>query len=116
MENNYYQGYQAQEPLPNSTAILVLGISSIVGCFCYGLPGTVLAIISLVLASKSKQLYNANPTAYTPGSVSNMNTGRICAIIGLTISILFLALAIFGIAYFGMEALRNPEEYMKRYE
>lgn len=118
METQLNQGYgtQAQEPLPNSTAVLVLGIGSIIGCFCYGLIGTVLSVIALVLASKSKALLRQNPNAYTPGSVSNLNTGRICAIVGLVLSLLFIALVLFGIAFFGLEALRNPEEFMKKYE
>ena len=39
-----------QIPVPNSAAVLVLGILSIVLCFCYGLIGMTLGIIALVLA------------------------------------------------------------------
>ena len=35
-----------QQQLPNSTAVLVLGIISIVGCFCYGILGLILGLIS----------------------------------------------------------------------
>jgi uncharacterized protein YacL len=73
-----------QEVLPNSTAILVLGILSIVIC-CGGL---ILAIIALVMASKAKALYDANPGRYSPSSYSNVKTGKICAIIGLILSLL----------------------------
>ena len=37
-----------QQQLPNATAVLVLGIISIVGCFCYGIIGLILGIIALV--------------------------------------------------------------------
>jgi hypothetical protein len=116
MENQTQQGYgmQVQQPLPNSTAVLVLGIVSIIGCFCYGIVGTVCGIIALVLASKSKKLYEANPEAYTVSSFKNMNAGRICAIIGLILSIIYLALVIFGISIIGMEALKNPQNFMNR--
>ena len=37
-----------QQPLPNSTAVLVLGILSIAICWCYGLFGVTMGIIALV--------------------------------------------------------------------
>jgi hypothetical protein len=40
--------------LPNSTAVLVLGIVSIVMCLCYGIVGLICSIVSLVLYSKDK--------------------------------------------------------------
>ncbi|MEQ1799614.1 MAG: CCC motif membrane protein [Lacibacter sp.] len=67
-----------QRPLPNATAVLVLGILSIVVCFITG-------IIALVMAKKEMALYNANPGMYTPASLSNIKTGRICAIIGIVL-------------------------------
>jgi hypothetical protein len=116
MENQTQPGFgmQVQQPLPNATAVLVLGIVSIVGCFCYGVIGIICGIIALVLASKSKKMYEANPEAYTEGSYKNMNAGRICAIIGLILSVVYLALVIFGISMIGMEALRNPQNFMNR--
>ncbi|HSC37584.1 MAG TPA: CCC motif membrane protein [Chitinophagaceae bacterium] len=106
MENQppYQQPYQQpyspgpqQMPLPNATAILVLGIISIVGCICYGIPGLICSIIALVLAKKDLQLYANNPEAYTMASYSNLKSGRICAIIGLSLSALFF---LFVIIYF----------------
>ncbi|MBS1563194.1 MAG: hypothetical protein JST39_02345, partial [Bacteroidetes bacterium] len=45
MENqpNYQQQFSPnpQMPLPNATPVLVLGIISIVGCFCYGIVGLI---------------------------------------------------------------------------
>jgi hypothetical protein len=65
-------------PLPNATAVLVLGILSIVVCFICG-------IIALVMAKKDADLYRLNPGAYSEASMSNIKTGRICAIIGLVL-------------------------------
>ena len=48
---------QPQQPLPNATPVLVLGILSIVMCFCYGILGLILGIIALVLSASSKRLY-----------------------------------------------------------
>lgn len=84
MEQNQQQDYlsQSNQPvlpnLPNATAVLVLGILSIVVCFITG-------IIALVMAKKDMELYNANPGMYNPASLSNIKTGRICAIIGLVL-------------------------------
>jgi len=82
MEQNSQQDYLSQSNqqvlpnLPNATAVLVLGILSIVVCFITG-------IIALVMAKKELALYNANPGMYSPASLSNIKTGRICAIIGI---------------------------------
>lgn len=119
MENpNTFTGQQyantPQTPLPNSTAVLVLGIVSIVGCFCYGVPGLICGIISMVLYGKDKNLYALNPAAYTPGSFSNLKTGRICAIIGLSLSALYLLLIIVFIIIFGTSFMSNPEEFLRQ--
>ena len=74
------------QQLPNSTAVLVLGILSIVMCWCIGIAGLVMGIIALVLAGKSKFLYEKNPGEYTIGSYKNLNAGKICAIIGTSLS------------------------------
>jgi len=65
-----------QQPLPNATAVLVLGICSIVVCGICG-------IIGLVMGNSALKLHAANPSAYTPGSLSNVKAGRVCSIIGV---------------------------------
>jgi hypothetical protein len=99
---------QPQRPLPNGTAVLVLGIISIVGCLCYGIPGIVLGIIAIVLSNKDLRLYNADPTLYTQGSLSNLKSGRICGIIGLSISSAYLAFLIIYIFTVGWAFLSHP--------
>ena len=83
--------------LPNATAVLVLGIISIVVCFCYGIIGLICGIIAMVLASKAKTLLDLNPDMYSEGSVKNMKAGRTCALIGIILSSLYM---LFIIAYF----------------
>jgi M penetrans paralogue family 26 len=73
MEN---QPLQQQQALPNATAVLVLGICSIVVCGICG-------IIGLVMGNTALRLYKANPSAYTEASLSNVKAGRICSIIGI---------------------------------
>lgn len=86
---------QPQKPLPNTVAILVLGICSIVFSMCYGIPGLVCAIIALILSSNARKLQRLEPHRYTAGSVNNLKAGRICAIIGLIFSIVIILVAIF---------------------
>ena len=85
--------------LPNATAVLVLGIISIVGAFCYGI-GIILGIIGLVLANKDRKLIDANPDVYSQGSVSNLKAGRICSIIGIVVGAIFLIVIVLYLIYF----------------
>lgn len=105
----FSQQFRQLQQLPNSTAVLVLGIISLPVCFCYflmGIPGFVLSIISLSMASKAKKIYEVNPSLYTPGSYNNLKAGRVCAIIGLvlnsilliTVIIVFVMFASTGVA------------------
>ena len=50
--------------LPNGTAVLVLGILSILTCCCYGFIGLTLGIVALVLAKKDLKLYQESPELY----------------------------------------------------
>ncbi|MFC7347803.1 CCC motif membrane protein [Chryseobacterium zhengzhouense] len=101
-----------QQKLPNATAVLVLGIVSIVSCCCYGVPGLITGIIAIMLYNKDIKLYQQNPSLYS--DYNNLNTGRILAIIGIILSVLTIAYFIFCIAYFGMDALSDPELMQER--
>ncbi|MFN4246384.1 MAG: CCC motif membrane protein [Flavipsychrobacter sp.] len=109
-ENNYseqQQLNQRQIALPNATAVLVLGIVSILLCCCYG-GGLVTSIIALLLAGKDTNRYIANPAMYTPGSYSNLKAGKICAIIAIIFSLMYIALAAWFILTFGWETMQDP--------
>jgi hypothetical protein len=100
-QNTENQNTQGQTPaggekqmLPNSTAVLVLGIVSIVGVLCtQGILGVILGIIGLVLASTPMRLMKENPERYTESSMKNLKAGRICSIIGVSLGGAFLLLA-----------------------
>ena len=95
--------------LPNASAVLVLGIISIVGCCCSnGILGLICSIIALVMARSANNLYIANPGMYTESSYKNMNAGKICAWISLIISILLLIFLIFMISAIGIAGLTDP--------
>jgi hypothetical protein len=96
MENN--NSITQQETLPNSTTILVLGILSIFpGVACVGVVGVVLGIITLTMSKKAKIELENNPNKYNSSSISLHKAGRICGIIGLSLSSLYF---IFWIIYF----------------
>ncbi len=105
---------QPQRALPNASAVLALGIISIVGCCCYGLPGLICAIVALILYAQDAKLYTANPELYTTTSYSNLKAGRICAIIGLIPSILLVLFMIFIMITAGFGILTNPQEYFNK--
>ena len=74
------------------------------------------SIIALVLAKKDGVLFALNPQAYTPSSYSNLKAGRVCAIIALVLSSLYLMLLIVFIAVIGIAGLSHPEEWMRHYQ
>jgi len=100
-----------KQELPNATLILILGILSILGCCCYGIVGAIFGIITLVLAKKAMDIYNANPEMYL--GYQNVKIGRILAIIGLVLSVLFLLTFIGALIFYGgMEGLEEFQREM----
>lgn len=90
-----------QISLPNSTAVLVLGIISIVGCIMYGVVGLVCGIIALVLSKKDMELYQTFPEKYSLNSYNNLKAGRTCAIVGTSLSAIFFLFIIFYFVVIG---------------
>jgi hypothetical protein len=105
-----------KQDLPNATAVLVLGIVSILGCFCWGVVGIISAIVALVLAKKDTVRYMAMPQLFTPSSYSNVKAGKVCAIIGLIFSLLYITIIIALIAIMGIAVLSNPQEIMRQWQ
>lgn len=100
--------------LPNSTLILIFGILSIVTCCCYGVLGLIFGIVALVLAKRAKQVYLEDPYIYT--GYGNVKTGRILAIIGIVLSVIYILILIFAFTYYGYEELeRMNQELMREY-
>ena len=65
----------AKKDLPNATVVLVLGILSLIFCWCYGFFGLILGIIAVVLAGGQRKLYLQSPDEYTESSFKNVNAG-----------------------------------------
>ncbi len=101
-----------KQKLPNSTLILIFGILSIVTCCCYGVIGLPLGIIAMVLANKATTLYATNPEFYT--GFQNVKTGKILAIIGIILNVIFLITVIWMYVSLGSEGIQQmQEEWMK---
>ncbi len=102
-----------KQELPNATATLVLGILSIVFFCCYGIIGLALGIIALVISNKSVKLFKEAPEKYK--GYSNLNAGRICAIIGVILSGIYLLVIIIYLIAFGtmFGAMGGWEELME---
>jgi hypothetical protein len=96
-----------KQKLPNATAVIILGIFSILTCCCYGVLGIILGVVALVLAKKDTQLYLENPELYS--NYSNIKTGKVLAYIGLVLSFIYLLLVIWMIATFGFEEMQDQE-------
>lgn len=106
-------GMGFQQPLPNATVVLILSILSIPTCCCYGIVGLALGITAFILANKDKALYESNPSMYTTGSYSNINTGRVIAIIGMVLGAIYLLFSIFWIAMYGFMDSQEMQERIK---
>jgi hypothetical protein len=93
--SNYYHS-PIQMNLPNSNTILVLGILSLVFCWWHilSIVGIVLSIVTLSMTSRELSLFYTRPNDFTLSSLNNVKAGRICAIIGLIISILVFVVAL----------------------
>ena len=94
--------------LPNGTAVLVLGILSILTCCCYGVIGLTLGIIALVLAKKDLKLYQENPELYL--NYKNINTGKILGIIGIILSSIYLISTIYLFVFVGEQGIKDMEK------
>jgi hypothetical protein len=94
--------------LPNASAVLILGIMSILTCCCWGVIGLILGIIALVLAKKDMALYNENPELYE--GYSNINTGRILAIIGIVLSAIYFIINIYMLVVLGEQGIKDFQQ------
>jgi hypothetical protein len=93
--SNFYHS-PLQLNLPNSNTILMLGILSLVFCWWHilSVAGIILSIVTLSLSNKELSLFHAKPNQFTLSSLNNVKAGRVCAIIGLIISILVFVVAV----------------------
>ena len=100
MENSNQPLFNSKTPLPNATAVLVMGICSIVfSCFFVGL---VLGIIGIVLSGKGRQMYKENPNLYE--GYGQLNAGFIMSIVGTALAALYVVYWIIWVLILGSAA------------
>lgn len=104
LSTNHHQG-GGQISLPNATASLVLGILSLVFCAAYGILGIILGGIGFYLAKQDKKLLDIDPGAYNTQSISNLNAGRVCSLIGLILGSIFFGIILLIFLFVGLAAL-----------
>ncbi len=85
-----------KEKLPHSQASLILGIFSIITCWCYGLPGIILGIIGFVQGKKAIKIHNEDPDVFD--GLGNANAGKIISIIGLVLSLIVLGIMLYAVS------------------
>ena len=103
MENN---------KLPNANIVLVLGILSVITCICYGIFGIIFGVIALALAQKDMNLDRSNDIVYN--NYQTVNIGRVLAIIGIVLGVLFIIMIIWVINIVGMDALQDEDLMRER--
>lgn len=81
--------------LPNAGGILTLGILSIVFSLFIAFIGLILGIIGISMANKATNAYNRKMDDYTESSYKQMKAGKICSIVGVSLS--GLAMILYGI-------------------
>ncbi len=105
-----------KQKLPNSTLVLVMGILSIIGCCCYGVPGIIFGAIALIVGNNSMKVYNEAPENYS--DAGNIKAGRIMGIIGLILSVLLIIYMVWAFNKLGLtwEELQDQELLQERME
>ena len=81
-------GYYQPAPLATSgyaVASLVLGIASLVTCFCYGLPAIICGPLAMAFSSRARNDIRAGTA--NPSSAGLAKAGKICGLIGLLLGI-----------------------------
>jgi len=94
---NTIQGVnQISKPqLPNAIGILILGISSILMCATVIL-GIVCGIIAIVMSKNPKAMLTENPDGFRNPGI--LRAGRVTAIVGIILSVLYIPLVLLIIA------------------
>jgi M penetrans paralogue family 26 len=87
--------------LPNATLTIIFGLLSIMTCFLFGIVGLIFGIVTLVVSKKDLALLKENPKLYSNSSTIIM--GRVLAVIGITISTIYLGFIIFVYTVVGIE-------------
>ena len=81
----------------------------LITCCCWGI-GAILGVVALVVAKKDLAMYNENPQLYS--NYSNLKTGRILAMIGIGISVVYLLYVLYLVSTIGMSGIEEMQREM----
>jgi len=95
--------------LNNDSGVMILGLFSIFFCCFFGIPGLACGMAAILMGNRARQESKLNPSEYDPESISQVNTGWICGIIGSILSLLVIIYFIISI----LIAFSNPELFKK---
>jgi M penetrans paralogue family 26 len=96
--------------LQKATLTIIFGLLSIMTCWFFGIVGLIFGIAALVISKKDLALLKENPKLYS--NASNLIIGRILAVIGITISTIFLCYVIFVYTIIGIDNLGAWQQNM----
>jgi hypothetical protein len=98
MENENFSE-NIKEDIPNINIILILGISSIVFSWFYGLPGIAIGILSYSYCRKMSELLKFNPNVLNYKGLRRFKYGKAFTIFGLVVSILFFIMYLVSVLF-----------------
>lgn len=105
--------YTEKRALPNSTAVLVLGILTILLFMCCFIPSLTTGIIALVMGFQGKSAYRNAPEEFTEASYKNLHAGFICAIIGLVMTVAYFIYSLYSV-FTNPEVMEKIQEAMEK--
>ncbi|ASS50836.1 MAG: hypothetical protein A3D31_14900 [Candidatus Fluviicola riflensis] len=84
IDSNNWNTTGRREKIPGAGGVLAMGILSIV--FSMGFLGPIMGIITLATSGKKVYMYHEDPERYDESSFKQLKAGRICGIIGLSLT------------------------------
>ncbi len=101
-----YYVYISRPTDGQATAALVLGILSLVGVFCYGVPSLIIGPIAIYLGLHSRNRIRASGGAL--GGHGLAMAGWICGVVGVVLGALYVSIFVGIIALTMWAALNSP--------
>lgn len=89
-------GLEVQRSSGHAVASLVLGICSLVLCWCYVLPPLICGILAIVFSNAARRDIDAG--LVSASSAGMANAGRVCGIIGMALGLGFIVVFIVAAA------------------
>ena len=96
IDSNNWNTSGRREKIPGAGGVLAMGILSIV--FSMGFLGPIMGIITLATSAGKVRMYREDPDRYEESSFKQLNAGRVCGIVGLSLTGLALIIVLLAVA------------------